>query len=56
MTNGYCRGGCAERRGEAAEQTQQVARPEPVVRAQPAPRSPAVAGGLPGGAPLRVVR
>ncbi|MGP3959521.1 hypothetical protein ACTWPT_26275 [Nonomuraea sp. 3N208] len=56
VTNGYCAGGCAERRAEAAEQTQQMARPEPVVRAEPAPRRPAVAGGGPGGAPLRVVR
>ncbi|MGN9845795.1 hypothetical protein ACTMTI_47505 [Nonomuraea sp. H19] len=48
VTNGYCEGGCAER----AEQTQQMARPEPAVRAEPAPRPPAAAGV----APLRVVR
>ncbi|MGP3919209.1 hypothetical protein [Nonomuraea sp. 10N515B] len=56
MTNGYCAGGCAERRAETAEQTRQVARPEPVAGAEAAPMRPAVAGGRPGGAPLRVVR
>jgi hypothetical protein len=30
VTNGYCQGGCAERRAEADEQTQQMARPAPV--------------------------
>ncbi|MFI7707375.1 hypothetical protein [Nonomuraea sp. NPDC049480] len=65
VTNGYCSGGCAERRAEAAEQTQQMARPQPAVgpepagsRPEPAPvaRQAAVAGGRPGGLPLRVVR
>ncbi len=56
VTNGYCPGGCAERRAEmVAEQTRQMARPQP----SPAP----VAGAAPmqapvgaGRAPLRVVR
>ncbi|WP_188196359.1 hypothetical protein [Nonomuraea sp. SYSU D8015] len=58
VTNGYCSGGCAERRAEAAEQTQQMTRPQPVVQpeAAPVPRQAAVAGGRPAGPALRVVR
>lgn len=63
VTNGYCGGGCAERRAEAvaAEQTRQVARPQqpvapPAAGPQPVPVPAAVVAGRPGGAALRVVR
>ncbi|NRQ40731.1 hypothetical protein HII36_54335 [Nonomuraea sp. NN258] len=56
VTNGYCGGGCAERRAEAVEQTQQVARPmlpaAPPMPGQPMPGQ--VNGQLPGQMPGQV--
>lgn len=60
VTNGYCAGGCAERRAEMEQQaqTQQMARPQPGPSPVPAPASvvPPVAAVGAGRAPLRVVR
>jgi hypothetical protein len=71
VTNGYCAGGCAERHAEtvAAEQTQQVARPQQPMpqqpmgpqqmsqpMSQPMPRQPGMTAARPGGTALRVVR
>lgn len=58
VTNGYCGGGCAERRAELeqAQQTQQMVRPLPAV---PAAGPGGVAQGGPAavpGAPVRMAR
>ncbi|NUR61854.1 MAG: hypothetical protein HOV87_24825 [Catenulispora sp.] len=65
MTNGYCGGGCAERRAELeqhqqAQQTQQMVRPLPAVPAAgPGVGPGGVAQGGPAavpGAPVRMAR
>lgn len=57
VTNGYCAGGCAERRAEMVDQTREMARPQPSSPAPvpgPAPvQAPPVGAGR---AALRVVR
>jgi hypothetical protein len=63
VTNGYCGGGCAERRAEAVDQAQQQQtqqqqaqqQTQQMARPQRPQQPPAVAVG-PGGAQLRVVR
>jgi hypothetical protein len=37
VTNGYCAGGCAERRAEPSEQTQQMVRPQAAPSPAPVP-------------------